>query len=74
MVKNVTTRFLDVKLNYLGYIPITPQIKKSINLRSPFMNDPKIKGSIAYKSFLEIAHNIENLEKNLLRGIRFFEN
>ena len=73
-LENVTTRFLDVKLNYLGYIPITPQIKKSINLRSPFMNDPKIKGSIAYKSFLEIAHNIENLEKNSLRGIRFFEN
>ena len=74
MLENVTTRFLDVKLNYLGNIPVSTQIKRSINLRVPFMTDTRMKESVAYKSFVEIGNNIENLENNTLKGIRFFEN
>jgi flagellar biosynthesis protein FlhG len=70
MLQQVTTKFLDVKLNFLGHVPLSQKIKNSINARVPFMsNRVESQGT---RSFKKLASNLVKLENNKPEGIKFF--
>ena len=70
ILQQLTTKFLEVKLNFLGHIPLSQKIKNSINARVPFMND--LTESQGSRSFKKVGANLANLENNKPEGIKFF--
>lgn len=70
ILQQLTTKFLDVKLVFLGHVPLSQKIKNSINARVPFMND--LTESQARRSFEKVGANLAKLENNKPKGIKFF--
>ena len=66
----ITSKFLDVKLSYVGCVNYSLQIKKSIVNRRPLLvSDPKSDISM---NFLKIAQEIIKTPKNVWGGLSFF--
>ena len=67
--QEITLRFLDVKLHYVGFIEESKKIKKSIIERKPItISDPN---SDISKRFLKIANEILKTPKNEWGGLSF---
>lgn len=67
--QEITLRFLDVKLHYVGFIEESKKIKKSIIERKPItIADPN---SDISKRFLKIANEILKTPKNEWGGLSF---
>ena len=67
--QEITTKFLDISLHYVGSIKSSPKIKKSIINRTPILSkEPKSEIS---QSFLGIAKNIYKTPVNEWGGLTF---
>ncbi len=69
--QNISTKFLDVKLKYLGSLSNSNKIKNSIASRKPIVLDKS--NSEEINSFLKIAKTINELKNNENKSIKFFE-
>ena len=67
---SISTKFLDVKLTYLGSLNNSKLIKQSILSRKPIIDNQKIKET---ECFEKICKNLKNLKPNKNRNIKFFE-
>ena len=66
----ITSRFLDINLHYVGFVEFSKKIKRSIIDRKPIISsDPK--SDISLK-FQKIAMDILNTPKNFWGGLSFF--
>lgn len=70
--QSITQKFLDVKLNFLGHVPSSVNIKNSIISRTPLMSNKVV--NEATKAFNHISTNILTLNNNETKGIKFFNN
>ena len=68
--QNITTKFLDVKLSFLGCLFNSQKIKNSITSRKPIVMDKLNREEI--NSFLNFSRNLKNLKQNNNKGIKFF--
>ena len=67
---DITTRFLDIKLHYVGMVPQSPAIKRSIVQRKPIsISQPKSPLAMAYETLalkmMKTSHSRHN-------GVKFF--
>ena len=69
--QNITTKFLDVKLSFLGCLFNSQKIKNSITTRKPIVKDKMNHQEI--DCFLNLTRNLNNLKQNNNKGIKFFE-
>jgi flagellar biosynthesis protein FlhG len=70
--KDIVTKFLDVELEYAGWLPNSSEMKNSILTRKPVVLQNKPKDKILNKNFNDVAKHIENLQSCSLTGIQFF--
>jgi len=70
--KDIVTKFLDVELEYAGWLPNSSEMKNSILSRKPFVLQNKPNDKILYKNFNDVAKHLENLQPCSLTGIQFF--
>ena len=68
--RSISTKFLDVKLTYLGSLHNSKLIKQSILLRKPIIDTQNIKET---EYFEKICKNLKNLKSNKNKSIKFFE-
>ena len=68
--RSISTKFLDIKLTYLGSLNNSKIIKQSILLRKPIINNENIKET---EYFQNICKNLKNLKSNKNKSIKFFE-
>jgi len=67
----ICRRFLDVQLDYVGMIPLSGAIRKSIVSRKPISAAQP--ASPEAKAFLNLARKMVQAQQNTPSGIRFFE-
>ena len=70
--KDIVTKFLDVELEYAGWLPNSSEMKNSILTRKPVVLQNKPNDKILNKNFNDVAKHIENLQPCSLTGIQFF--
>ena len=70
--KDIVTKFLDVELEYAGWLPNSSEMKNSILSRKPVVLQNKPNDKILNKNFNYVAKHIENLQPCSLTGIQFF--
>ena len=70
--KDIVTKFLDVELEYAGWLPNSSEMKNSILSRKPVVLQNKPNDKILNKNFNDVAKHIENLQPCSLTGIQFF--
>ncbi|MCX7792865.1 MAG: MinD/ParA family protein [Thermodesulfovibrionales bacterium] len=63
-------RFLNISLNYLGYIPLDDAVKKSVMVQRSFAD--LYPGSPATKAVMEIAEKLLEEEVRIKGGLQFF--
>ena len=68
--RSISTKFLDVKLTYLGSLNNSQLIKQSILSRKPIIDNQKIKET---EYFEKICKDLNNLKSNKNKSIKFFE-
>ena len=68
--RSISTKFLDVKLTYLGSLNNSKLIKQSILSRKPIIDNQNIKET---EYFEKICKNLNNLKSNKNKSIKFFE-
>ena len=68
--RSISSKFLDVKLTYLGSLNDSKLIKKSILSRDPIINNRNIKET---EYFEKICKNLNDLKPNKNKNIKFFE-
>ena len=68
--RSISTKFLDVKLNYLGSVNNSKIIKQSILSRKPIISYQNSKET---EYFEKICKNLKNLKANKNKNIKFFE-
>ena len=68
--RSISTKFLDVKLTYLGSLNNSKLIKQSILSRKPIIDNQNIKET---ECFEKICNNLKNLRSNKNKSIKFFE-
>ena len=68
--KNITDKFLSVNQTYLGYLPNSDLIRKSIVTRTPLMASKK--ATIEESCFNEIIKNLKILPANSFSGLKFY--
>ncbi len=66
----VTERFLNLSLDYLGYIPYDESIKDAVKMQRAFVD--VFPNSPASKKITELARNIINLEGKFKGSLQFF--
>lgn len=66
----VTERFLNLSLDYLGYIPYDESIKDAVKMQRAFVD--VFPNSPASKKIIELARNIINLEGKFKGSLQFF--
>lgn len=67
---DIASRFLDVSLNYVGNIPLSDRMRKSVVKRSPIsLGDPDWQEN---RNFRTISKAIMDTPSNTHAGIRFF--
>ena len=70
--KDIVTKFLDVELEYAGWLPNSSEMKNSILTRKPVVLQNKPIDKILNKNFNDVAKHIETLQPRSLTGIQFF--
>ena len=70
--KDIVTKFLDVELEYAGWLPNSSEMKNSILSRKPVVLQNKPNDKTLNKNFNDVAKHIENLQPCSLTGIQFF--
>ena len=70
--KDIVTKFLDVELEYAGWLPNSSEMKNSIISRKPVVLQNKPNDKILNKNFNDVAKHLENLQPCSLTGIQFF--
>ena len=70
--KDIVTKFLDVELEYAGWLPNSAEMKNSILTRKPVVLQNKPNDKILNQNFNDVAKHIENLQPCSLTGIQFF--
>ena len=68
--RSISTKFLDVKLTFLGSLNNSKLIKQSILSRKPIIGNENIKET---ECFEKICKNLTNLKSNKNKSIKFFE-
>lgn len=66
----VTERYLNLSLDYLGYIPYDESVKDAVKMQRAFVD--VFSTSPASKKIVELAHKIMNLEGKFKGSIQFF--
>jgi flagellar biosynthesis protein FlhG len=66
----VTERFLNLSLDYLGYIPYDESVKDAVKMQKPFVD--VFPNSPASKKIAELAQNIMNMEGKFKGSLQFF--
>jgi flagellar biosynthesis protein FlhG len=70
--KDIATKFLDVELEFAGWLPNSAEMKNSILTRKPVVLQNKPRDKTLNDNFDSIAAHIKNLRPCSLSGIRFF--
>ena len=70
--KDIVTKFLDVELEYAGWLPNSSEMKNSILTRMPVVLQNNPNDKILNKNFNDMAKHIETLQPCSLTGIQFF--
>ena len=70
--KDIVTKFLDVELEYAGWLPNSSEMKNSILSRKPVVLQNKPNDKILNKNFNDVAKHVETLQPCSLTGIQFF--
>ena len=68
--QSISTKFLDVKMNFLGSLNNSKIIKQSILSRKPIIANPNLKET---ECFEKICKNLKSLKPNKNKNIKFFE-
>lgn len=63
---NVTDRFLDVSIDYLGFVPRDPRVGESVRAQKPFCE--LYPGGAAAKALKEVAREIISMENKPLKS------
>ncbi len=66
----VAERFLNLSLNYLGYIPYDESVKDAVKMQRAFVD--AFPNSPASKKIIELSHKIMNLEGKVKGSLQFF--
>jgi flagellar biosynthesis protein FlhG len=68
--KSITGKFISVNQEFLGYVPASEKIRKSIVSRSPIMITRQ--ATLEETCFSTLAKNTENLDKNEYQGLTIY--
>jgi flagellar biosynthesis protein FlhG len=68
----IALRFLDVELTYLGHLPMSLPLRRSVVSRQPLMATPSETNSVEAQAFRSIAQRLLKAPMNQPSGIRFF--
>jgi MinD-like ATPase involved in chromosome partitioning or flagellar assembly len=64
----ITDKFITVNQNYLGYVPHTTNLKKSVLSRKPVL--AWLESGPELDAFLKISENLNNLNSNDFNGLK----
>jgi flagellar biosynthesis protein FlhG len=70
--KDIVTKFLDIELEYAGWLPNSTEMKNSILTRKPVVLQNKPNDQSLNKNLKNIAEHIKDLQPCSLSGVRFF--
>jgi len=70
--KEITTKFLDVELDFAGWLPVAQEIRQSVISRKPVALQENLKNRTLSKNLLSISKFISVLEPCPTNGISFF--
>jgi flagellar biosynthesis protein FlhG len=70
-VRKIVSKFLEVQLEYLGWLPGSKDVVQSIVARKPFILDEKSKRVVG-KCLSSIVRNLVKAPKNKPNGVHFF--
>jgi len=68
--KSITDKFISVNQEFLGYVPKSENIRKSIVSRSPIM--AKMQATLEETCFATLAKNTESLNNNKYQGLTIY--
>ena len=68
----IALRFLDVELNFVGHLPISLPLRRSVVARRPLMATPSEANSVEARSFRSLTQKLLKAPANHPNGIRFF--
>lgn len=68
--KSITDKFISVNQEFLGYVPKSENIRKSIVSRSPIM--AKMQATLEENCFATLAKNTESLNNNKYQGLTIY--
>ena len=68
----IALRFLDVELTYLGHLPMSLPLRRSVVARRPLMANPADAKGVEAEAFRSIAQKLLKAPANKSSGIRFF--
>ena len=71
--KKIVTKFLQIEINFSGWLPESKTISNSIIARKPAVMQTKL-DPVLDKNFSDISSYIKNARANNFNGIRFFNN
>ena len=71
--KKIVTKFLNVNMNFLGWLPESKSIAGSIVARKPAVLQKSLE-PVLQKNFAEISSNLVKIETVKSSGVRFFNN
>jgi flagellar biosynthesis protein FlhG len=70
--KDIVTKFLDIELEYAGWLPNSTEMKNSILTRKPVVLQNKPNDQSLNKNLRNIVEHIKDLQPCSLSGVRFF--
>jgi len=70
--KDIVTKFLDVELEYAGWLPNSTEMKNSILTRKPVVLQNKPNDKTLHKNFHDVVEQLQNLQPCSLTGVQFF--
>lgn len=70
--RGIVQRFLAVDLTFVGHVPFSAALRRSVVARRPLMRDAGAAATVEGQAFLRIAQAIQRAPVNSYRGIRFF--
>lgn len=68
----IALRFLDVELTYLGHLPMSLPLRRSVVSRRPLMANPADSSGVEAQAFRSITQKLLKAPMNQPSGIRFF--
>ena len=71
--KKIVTKFLNVNMQFLGWLPESKAIAGSVVARKPAVLQKSLE-PVLQKNFAEIASNLEKIEAVNSSGVKFFNN